>query len=259
MSDVRRKDEIQGDILHEYDGIEEADNRLPNWWLATFYGTILFGVAYWFYYHEFEVEPTTSAAYAAEAAEATVADVAEESELLALVEDSGAIASGRETFATTCAACHGDRGQGVIGPNLTDDHWLHGGAPVAIYTSVRAGITPEAARIEGSAGMPGWGGQLGEDRVRAVSAFLLSIRDTNVSGGRPPEGEVYAPPGAAVPAEGEGEEAAEGAEEGEAAEAVEGEPAEAGEAAEAPEAAEGEGAPAVEADDEEGEASPEPE
>ncbi len=209
MSDVQRRDEIQGDIVHEYDGIEEADNRLPNWWLATFYGAILFGVGYWFYYHEFDVEPTQSEAYAAAAAEATTAEAAEEPELLALVDDASAIAAGRETFATTCAACHGDRGQGVIGPNLTDDRWLHGGGPVAIYTSIRSGITPDQALIQGSAGMPGWGGQLGEDRVRSVTAFLLSIRDTNEAGGREPEGEVYAPEGAA--GEGEGAEA-EGAE-----------------------------------------------
>ena len=244
MSDVRRTDEIQGEILHEYDGIEEADNRLPNWWLATFYGAIVFGVGYWFYYHEFQVEPTTSEAYAAAAAVSTEADVAEEADLLALADDASAIASGRETFATTCAACHGDRGQGVIGPNLTDAAWLHGGDPVSIYSAIRNGITSDRARIAGSAGMPGWGGQLGETRTRAVTAFLLSIRDTNEGGGREAEGDAYAPAGAAEP-----EAASEAA-------AAEGEaPAEEGEGS-APEASDDEEADDEEADGEEGEADP---
>lgn len=252
MSDVRRTDEIQGEILHEYDGIEEADNRLPNWWLATFYGAILFGVGYWFYYHEFQVEPTTSEAYAAAAAASTEADVAEESELLALVGDASAITSGRETFATTCAACHGDRGQGVIGPNLTDGAWLHGGDPVSIYSAIRNGITSDRARIAGSAGMPGWGGQLGETRTRAVTAFLLSIRDTNEQGGRDAEGDAYAPAGAAEAAEQtDATEAVEAAEETEpAGEGEEAEP-EAGGADEA-EAAEGD----TEATGEQDEAAP---
>ena len=95
MSDAQRRDEIQGEILHEYDGIEEADNNLPNWWLATFYGAILFSIGYWFYYHEFNVEPTQSEAYAVEAASIQTAEAATEPELLALLDDSSAIASGR--------------------------------------------------------------------------------------------------------------------------------------------------------------------
>ncbi|HHH29351.1 MAG TPA: c-type cytochrome [Polyangiaceae bacterium] len=180
--------------MHEYDGIEEADNRLPNWWLATFYGAILFSIGYWFYYHEYNVEPLTRAQYDLDAAEQGSADVAEESDLLALANDPSAIAQGQEAYATTCAACHGDSAQGVIGPNLTDNTWLHGGAPTSIYTSVRLGITADQALIPGSAGMPAWGPQLGEDRVRAVVAFLMSVRNTNEPG-RDAEGDVYAPDG----------------------------------------------------------------
>lgn len=191
MSEVKRTDDIQGEIIHEYDGIEEADNHLPNWWLATFYGAILFSVFYWFYYHEYEIGPTTTEAYAAAIAEEGSGDLASESELVAMADDGAAVQAGQEVYATTCAACHGDQAQGVIGPNLTDDHWLHGGAAAEIYGNVREGITPDQALIEGSAGMPGWGGQLGETRVRNVVAYILSIRNTNIDG-REPEGDVYA-------------------------------------------------------------------
>lgn len=199
MAEKRRTDEIQGEIIHEYDGIEEADNQLPRWWLATFYGAILFAIGYWFYYHEYSMGPTTPEVFAAEMAERAAGAQIDDTILATLAEDASTVADGREAFSTTCAACHGAEGQGVIGPNLTDDRWLHGGSALEIYTSIRGGISPERARIPGSAGMPEWGAQLGERRVRAVAAYLLSIRGTNVSG-REPEGDPYDPD--AAPAEG---------------------------------------------------------
>lgn len=214
MAENLRKDEIQGEIVHEYDGIEEADNALPTWWLVTFFGTIAFAIGYWFYYHEYEIGPSTPEAFAAEVAARAALGEADETTLLTLAQDATTIAEGREAFATTCAACHGTSAQGEIGPNLTDDHWLHGGSAVDIYQSIRRGIPPERARIPGSAGMPEWGPQLGERRVQAVTAYILSLRGTNVPG-RPPEGEPFDPnaaPAAAEPAADTGAEASETAE-----------------------------------------------
>lgn len=193
MGEVKRTDEIQGEILHEYDGIEEADNALPNWWLLTFYGAIIFSIGYWFYYHEYEMGPTTPEQYAADVAERASSGEADEQTLVTLASDAGTVAEGQETFATTCAACHGAQGEGNIGPNLTDGAWLHGGAPMQIYTAIKHGISSDAALLEGSAGMPEWGPVIGERRTQAVTAYLLSIRGTNVEGGREPEGEPYDP------------------------------------------------------------------
>lgn len=202
MADVKRTDEIQGEILHVYDGIEEADNKLPNWWLLTFYGAILFGIGYWFYYHEYQMGPTPTDAFAADmASRAVEGGEASAEALMALAQDPSTVNEGREAFAATCVACHGAGAEGQIGPNLTDDHWLHGGGPTDIYTSVRAGITAAQARMPGSAGMPAWGPQLGESQTRAVVAYILSIRDTNVEG-REPEGDVW-DPNAPTGAEGE--------------------------------------------------------
>ncbi len=85
--------------------------------------------------------------------------------------------------ATNCAVCHGQEGQGNIGPNLTDNAWIHGGAPMQIFATVWKGV-PEK-------GMVTWGPVLGKERIRSVVAYVLTLRNTNVAGGKPPEGQVY--------------------------------------------------------------------
>lgn len=180
MSDVRKHDPIQGDIVHEYDGIEEADNALPLWWLATFFFTVAFGFVY------MRIAPSSREEYAEEVA-SRVGDSAEMTDALlaTLAQDPTTVGAGRATFVANCVVCHGDRAQGDIGPNLTDDHWLHGGAPTSIYATVRDGV--------GARGMPQWGPVLGNRGVQSVAAYVITLRDTNESGGRPPEGDVYDP------------------------------------------------------------------
>jgi len=183
MSDGRKYDSLQGEIIHEYDGIQEADNQLPRWWLATLFGAMLFAIGYWFYYEEFKAGPGLTQAYYAEQARA-----AEErgidptpAELLAAVEGP-ALALGEQTFKSTCGPCHEALGQGKIGPNLTDAAWLHGGDPVAIFKTIRDGVPAK--------GMPAWGPVLGRAGTTQVTAFVLSLRDKNIAG-KAPEGELY--------------------------------------------------------------------
>ena len=186
MSEVKRKDEIQGDIIHEYDGIEEADNRLPRWWLITFYGSMVFALGYWFAYHEFTMAPSTPEIFANEiAARAAQGGQVDEPTLEMLSQDASIVAAGQSTFQSNCVACHGDRGQGVIGPNLTDGSWIHGGSAVDIYHTVREGVQAR--------GMPAWGPVLGERPVQSLVAYILSLRGQNQTGGRPPEGQPYEP------------------------------------------------------------------
>jgi len=184
--EVIRHDEIQGDILHEYDGIEEADNRLPNWWLAIFYGSIVFAVFYWFYYHEYEIGRLPMAAYMNEL-ESQSGDGANVSEdvLVALRSHPGAVAEGKSSFIESCAPCHEASGGGKIGPNLTDPYWIHGGAPTDIYGTVYEGVLEK--------GMPAWGASLGAPTVQKVVAYLLTIQDTDVEGGKEAEGELFDP------------------------------------------------------------------
>ncbi|MFW6067536.1 MAG: c-type cytochrome [Myxococcota bacterium] len=183
MANVDEHDSVQGRLIHEYDGIYEADNGLPAWLTAIFFGTTAFAVAYWFYYQEYEVGPQPAEQYAAAMEErgASVAEVSEE-ELEQMAADPEAVAEGQTLYASNCAACHGAEGEGQIGPNLTDAHWIHGGSPSAIHDTVHDGVAAK--------GMPAWGPVLGADGVQQVTAYLLSIRGTNVEG-KAPEGEPW--------------------------------------------------------------------
>lgn len=171
-------------LAHVYDGIVEEDNHLPNWWLAILFGTIVFGFGYWFVFQTTQSLPNPGAAYAIEMAELaklhpeTVAVTNDG--LLALAKDAAVLAEGQQAFATTCVACHMQQGQGLVGPNLTDGVWMHGGKPIDIHTAISNGF-PEK-------GMPPWGKTLGPTKVRAVTAFVLSIKGKNVPG-KPPQGE----------------------------------------------------------------------
>lgn len=197
MSEAKRTDEIQGEILHVYDDIEEADNNLPAWWLLTFYGAIAFGLVYWFYYHEYGIGKLQPEKYAAAmAAEEAQRSVVTDESLQALANDQNAVASGEQIFTTQCVACHNTNAQGRegLGPNLTDKYWIHGGAPTDIHATVTNGVAAK--------GMPPWAPILGEKAVNDVVAYVLTLRNTEVPG-KAPEGDLWEPgsaSGAAPPA-----------------------------------------------------------
>lgn len=179
-------------VLHEVDGIQEYDNDLPNWWLYVLYGSILFGVVYWFTYETGRFADGPLEAYHAEvdrraAAQASTLQVGEATSesLLTLSQDPAAIALGKQVFGSTCAPCHKNDGGGVVGPNLTDDFWLHGADPKGIYETVASGVSDK--------GMPAWLPQLGALRTQSVTAYVLTLRGTNVPGGKAPQGERATP------------------------------------------------------------------
>jgi len=101
--------------------------------------------------------------------------------LRAMATDPAALAAGREVFRTTCAACHGLAGEGIIGPNLTDRHSIHGNDPETILRGIREGYVAR--------GMPAWDPLLGTDKAARAAAFVLTLEGTNVPG-KPPQGEI---------------------------------------------------------------------
>jgi cytochrome c oxidase cbb3-type subunit 3 len=174
-------------LHHEYDGIQEYDNPLPRWWVLIFWGSFWFAVAYFLAYHVFDRGQSVKAAYeeevavvAAERARAALKEKVSEESLAALAANPSVVPAGKEVFALRCTPCHGAEGQGVIGPNLTDNSWIHGkGKLMDIYAVVNEGVAAK--------GMPAWGQQLKPEDVRKVVAFVASLRGKNLPG-KAPEG-----------------------------------------------------------------------
>jgi len=156
---------------HSYDGIREYDKRLPRWWLMTLYGAMVFSVVYWAYYHayEFGMPPAQALERAmAENAErmARESGVIDDERLWKMSGDARVITAGKVTFDTTCAACHKPDMTGLIGPNLVDHEWIHGGAPMDSVKIIQEGVLAK--------GMPAWGPLLGKQKIAEVTAYIFS-------------------------------------------------------------------------------------
>jgi len=176
------------DMGHDYDGIRELDHRLPNWWLAIFYLTIIFSFGYWAYYHVMRAGPLQYEAYEMEMAAAEAAAAARAGDrgeltdevLLAYSQDATKVAAGQQTFQQFCVACHGAQGEGGIGANLTDPYWIHGNKPLEIHAVIADGVA--------TAGMPAWKSVLGDRKLEEVTAFVLTLKGKNLPG-KEPQGE----------------------------------------------------------------------
>ena len=198
MSDeqhYRRMDEILGEPVldHEYDGIEELDNPLPGWWLATFYGAIIFSVFYFTYHNIVNDSHVAESRYKTQIAaiEAKQAEIKAEQEANL---DEGALnkelmqaslaGPGKAIFEGKCASCHAADGGGLVGPNLTDAHWINGdGSPVTIFKVIRDGVNAN--------GMPPWGGILNESEMKQVSAYVVSLKGSTPANPKAPQGEKF--------------------------------------------------------------------
>jgi cytochrome c oxidase cbb3-type subunit 3 len=181
---------------HAYDGITEFDNRLPNWWLWSFYLACIFSIGYWVHYHSLGTGDQPSEAYvreqqaAARAIEAQLAaNPVDDAMLLKLASEPGFVAEGARIFkdANQCAQCHGTDGGAhqKAGANLTDQFWIYGSRPMDVFTTIRNGRAYDAARGT-LGGMPEQGSK-GLGFVLRATAYVLSIRNTQASPGKPPE------------------------------------------------------------------------
>ena len=178
----------EGALLeHEYDGIREYDNPLPGWWVAIFWATFVFSIAYSVWYHVSPHGTSVAVAYddemrlaREERAKQSLAEAPSDAVLGKLMADADLMRDAKVTFGVRCAQCHAAEGQGLIGPNLTDDHVIHGdGTVMAIYEVVSHGVPNK--------GMPAWELQLQPIEVRKLAAFVATLRGKNLPG-KPPEG-----------------------------------------------------------------------
>lgn len=184
------------ELDHDYDGIRELDNHLPPWWKWLFYGTIAWGVVYLIVYHVTESLPLSMQEYENQIAQAEEAKqkllasqpvaVIDEN-TLEYTADAVLIANGKKVFITNnCQSCHRvDGGGNAIGPNLTDDYWLHGGSIKQIFTTVKNGVVEK--------GMPAWGKVMSPTDVRDVTFYVMSLKGTNPPNPKAPQGGLEKP------------------------------------------------------------------
>lgn len=186
------KMEAQIDLNKDYDGITELDNKLPPWWTVAFALTILFSVGYIYRYHigktaplqheELQIAIAKGEAIRA-AYMANNANNVDENTVVML--DAAGIAGGKALFDANCVACHGAVGQGNegLGPNLTDEYWIHGGSLSDIFRVIKYGAA--------DMGMRSWKDDFSPVKIAQLTSYIRSLRGTNPPGAKAPQGELY--------------------------------------------------------------------
>jgi cytochrome c oxidase cbb3-type subunit III len=170
---------------HDYDGIQELDNKLPRWWVWLFNLSIVFAVVYMAYYHGLHKGKLMAAQYQDEmryGSEIKARAITEFENKMASYtpsRDPAVLDEGRKTFLTLCAPCHRPDGGGLVGPNLCDDYWIHGSNFVDNLTTIWNGVPAK--------GMVTWKGTLKPSTIYAVGSYIYTLRGTHPPNPKPPE------------------------------------------------------------------------
>jgi len=174
-------------LHHDYDGIKELDNNLPPWWKYLFYVTIIFSVIYMAHYHVLQSGPSSDGEYLAElkAAELEKSKISTvtynvTADNAKLLTDIGALTSGKELYTKNCVACHGQNGEGLVGPNLTDNYFIHGNTIKEVYLVIQNGVTEK--------GMLSWKAQFNPKQIEEVASYVLSLVGTTPANPKAPQG-----------------------------------------------------------------------
>ncbi len=184
--------EKEADILldHDYDGIKELDNSLPPWWKYGFYITIGVAFIYLLNFHVLDIGLNPTQEYSAEMAKAKIAKETYEAgnkdkidETNVPMANTDGIKAGRALFDANCVACHLQDGGGNVGPNLTDDYWLHKGSLNNIYNTIKIGYPDK--------GMQSWSGQFTPKEISYLSSFIKTLVGTKPAAPKAQQGEFY--------------------------------------------------------------------
>ncbi len=175
---------------HDYDGIQELNHPLPNWWSGIWAISIFFSIIYFMYY--IIMDGTSLAeAYKKDYAKVSAIIQAEKEkngnfDLLTyekFVKENDGVAKGAIVYEENCLSCHAQGGKGDIGPNLTDNYWIHAkGDPSTIYPVVLNGVEDN--------GMPAWAEMLSKEELMSVVAYIITLQGTNPPEAKEPQGEL---------------------------------------------------------------------
>ncbi len=181
--------EYNDEIVHECDGIQEQDNKLPQWWVMLFKVTIVFAVIYLLWFHVLGFGKLSAEKYEDEVSRAEAAQAARQAAALANMDltmpslEAAVLSEGSELYSTYCASCHHSTGRGLIGPNLTDNAWIHGAEFADSMYVIENGVLEK--------GMQAWKSMLSLRQRHAVASYIYSLRGSNPpEPRRAPQGEV---------------------------------------------------------------------
>lgn len=171
---------------HEYDQIRELDNPPPPIFNYIFYGTIGFALIYMVYYHVLD-GPLMEEEYRNEmqlaALQRKQMQGLVDENTVKLLSESSELGAGKDIYIQNCASCHGQAGEGLVGPNLTDVYWLHGGSINEVFKTIKYGV-PEK-------GMIAWQSQLSPAQIAQVASYILTLQGSNPPNAKAPEGDLF--------------------------------------------------------------------
>jgi len=182
------QEESNIDLGHDYDGIRELDNRLPPWWLYGFYACIVFAVIYLYRFHVSHAAPSSEEEYQLAVTQATADKEAYLAKAANLVDEKTVVyqtspdylAGGQQLFSTACSPCHLADGGGSVGPNLTDDYWIHGNTIQDIFKTIKYGY-PEK-------GMKSWQEDYTPAQMAQMASYVKSLQGTHPAKPKEPQG-----------------------------------------------------------------------
>jgi cytochrome c oxidase cbb3-type subunit 3 len=184
--------EQEADALldHNYDGIQELDNALPPWWKYGFIITIGFAFVYLLNFHVLGNGKNPTQEYAAEMEIAKIAKEVYDAnnkdkidETMVPMADAAGIKIGKDDYIANCIACHGLKGEGGAGPNLTDDYWIHKGSLNDIYHTLKVGYADK--------GMQSWEIKFSPKEMSEIASYVKTLKGTNPPGAKAPQGDLY--------------------------------------------------------------------
>ncbi|MHA4895611.1 cbb3-type cytochrome c oxidase N-terminal domain-containing protein [Pedobacter sp. PWIIR3] len=184
-------DEKELIMEHTFDGIAELDNPTPAWFMVLFYGTITFAIVYLLSYHVFGWAPLQDEEYAIELRQAEEAKTAMllkpgnaankiNENNVEIIKDASELKTAGILFKSTCAPCHGENAQGIVGPNLTDAYWLHGGTVKEIFKTIKYGVPDK--------GMIAWEKTIRPKQIAELASYILTLQGSNPPGAKAPQG-----------------------------------------------------------------------
>ena len=185
---IEREKDIMFD--HDFDGIKELDSKIPPWFAWLFILTIIFAAYYMIDYHIVGSGQVMAEEYNAEVQAASLEREAliksgafVNEETVTLMTDDSALDAGKTIFQNNCVACHAADGGGIVGPNLTDDYWIHGGGIKNVFKVIKYGVVEK--------GMIAWQTQLNPNQMQEVASYVWSLQGTTPANPKQPEGEIW--------------------------------------------------------------------